>query len=155
MSLTPDEIKRSNAARRAMGYLPPEDEGFFGEMMDGAAYSFCRLFNMQDALRNHQNWERPGSLRIDSWCGRMLGEGWFISGPVAIVLLYFLVFRWGKRLLQRARTRRQLEKIAAGTALEELESGNINKNTWATALIRTKGDETKARAVYLKMRSKE
>ena len=42
MSLTPDEIKRSNAARRAMGYLPPEDEGFFGGIQKGAKRAFVQ-----------------------------------------------------------------------------------------------------------------
>ena len=39
-------------------------------------------------------------------------------------------------------------------ALKELDSGNIDKLTWAKALIAADGDEIKARAEYLKIRKK-
>lgn len=39
-------------------------------------------------------------------------------------------------------------------ALEELESGHLDKLTWANAMIRAKGDENKAKAEYLRIRKK-
>ena len=38
------------------------------------------------------------------------------------------------------------------TAMDELESGNLDKLTWAKALIAADGDEKRARVEYLKLR---
>ena len=53
-----------------------------------------------------------------------------------------------RKAVQALREERQIE------ALSELESGNLDRLSWAQALIAAKGNEEKARGKYLEIRAK-
>ena len=40
-------------------------------------------------------------------------------------------------------------------AMQEIESGQLEKGNWAKALVSTQGDEFRARTAYIKLRVKE
>ena len=42
-----------------------------------------------------------------------------------------------------------------GKAEEEIINGNIDKNLWSLALVKSKGDEDMRKSVYIKLRAKE
>lgn len=42
-----------------------------------------------------------------------------------------------------------------GKAEEEIINGNIDKNLWSLALVKSKGDENMRKSVYIKLRTKQ
>lgn len=42
-----------------------------------------------------------------------------------------------------------------GKAEEEIINGNIDKNLWSLALVKSKGDENMRKSVYIKLRAKQ
>ncbi len=139
---------------QSSGVIKPSDDGFFGEFSDGFCYSFYGLFNSQK-LEVNQQWRAPADMSTMSHIGRTLGEGWFITLPV----LALLVWLAGRKLRRSIKQRRLVHEAVATQldearvkAIEEIESGNLDKLTWANALIKANGNEEKAKSIYLKIR---
>lgn len=145
--------------RRSRGRLPPEDEGFFGEMGKGACTSFFTLLKpfapeySEEVLRSNQQWRSPVNPSPMSMTGRLIGICWPLD-LILIGLAIWYIFRRLKRCramrkaVQALREERQIE------ALSELESGNLDRLSWAQALVAAKGNEEKARGKYLEIRAK-
>ena len=139
-------IRYRQERNREIGLLPPQDEGFFGEMAKGAGHSFYTIFQLD--LHNHRNWERPDHMEWDSAVGRYIGEFWFFSLPILILLLWLSI----RKTIQKHKIYKELKTESRVMALAELQNGNLDKDTWAKALIAAKGDKQAAEAMYLKLR---
>lgn len=57
-----------------------------------------------------------------------------------------------QKQIQAKKEEQQKSDQAILTAMDEFESGNLDKLTWAKALIAADGDEKRARVEYLKLR---
>ena len=145
--------------RRKSGILPPEDEGFFGEMGKGACTSFFTLLKpfapeySEEVLRSNQQWRSPANPSPMSMTGRLIGICWPLD-LLLIVLGAWYIFRrlrCYRSMRVALQVIREEQQIAA---LRELESGNLDKLSWAQALIAAKGNEEKARGKYLEIRAK-
>lgn len=93
--------------------------------------------------------------------GRLLGS-WFGNSivlgctflMVAFASLIGVIVTSSKSKTMQKEISRRIDEQDKIFALSELESGNVDKLTWAKSLIAADGDETKAKAEYLKIRQK-
>lgn len=58
------------------------------------------------------------------------------------------------KIVRHRGNKKVLKQELAVAALEELNSGTADKYIWAQALVAAKGDETVAKAEYIKLRAK-
>lgn len=93
--------------------------------------------------------------------GRLIGywiAGFLLSGAVLLLVIVVCVIGVIRASLKTTKEQKAMRHLADDEskifALQELDSGNIDKLTWAKALIAADGDEIKARAEYLKIRKK-
>lgn len=60
-----------------------------------------------------------------------------------------------KEIMERLINRQNKYISYYGKAEEEIINGNIDKNLWSLALMKSKGDEDMRKSVYIKLRAKE
>lgn len=60
-----------------------------------------------------------------------------------------------KEIMERLLNRQNKYISYYGKAEEEIINGNIDKNLWSLALMKSKGDEDMRKSVYIKLRAKE
>ena len=60
-----------------------------------------------------------------------------------------------KEIMERLIDRQNKYISYYGKAEEEIINGNIDKNLWSLALVKSKGDEDMRKSVYIKLRAKE
>ena len=58
------------------------------------------------------------------------------------------------KIVRRSKGKAILKQELAVVALEELNSGAVDKYVWAQALVIAKGDEIAAKAEYIKLRAR-
>ncbi len=146
------------------GGIAPRDHGFFGEMSNGFCFSFISTIKFvndeyfEDVLKSNQNWRQPENLATFSKVGRFIGDDWFITIPCLCLALLLLTRKSKERVKvinEKCITARNQSDSNKIKALEELESGNLDKLAWAKALEYANGDSNKAKSRYIKIRSKK
>ncbi len=90
---------------------------------------------------------------IGTWLGTaiFIGSGIIVSAIVSGIALGVMKCKEKKYEYMQTKAIYENRKIEA---LDELTSGNIDKLTWAKALIAAEGNEEKAKAKYIEFRSK-
>ena len=141
----------------------------------GLVYFVCQFFYLFKAHR----WWKPFAVCIlgilfagiyqpwgesfnGDWkdFGSGMGEAvghFFFGAPMVCAIGFWLalaatliVFCWRK-----AQARKLLNQRLAVLAVEELKSGRVDKLIWAQAIVAAAGNETRARAEYIKLRAKQ
>ena len=87
---------------------------------------------------------------ISGYLGQFLGCSVVVSFGFWLALLCLIIVK----IICKRKMRHAEKTQLSITALDELESGNIDKATWAQAVIAANGDNVRARAEYIKIRSK-
>ena len=173
---SPEERKKEIESLRSVGELPPINDGFFIETWQGVGYNVLRAGisigstieeisgdtgvreYFEEAMSTRQHWRpdknyTPLSLNPGN-IGRTIGWLFFI---IIACCIFFLIKKTHANL-KKVKEQKAMRHLADDEnkifALQELDSGNIDKLTWAKALIAANGDEIKARAEYLKIRKK-
>jgi len=160
------------------GFLSPKKDDFFTEFGQGFSYSALRIWGNEDKLRQNQhlrpypNYELASLDPVDiaRTIGTGLGYVCAIGVPALILASPFFIIRWKKKRrrkqdaesirsiqnelkqIQEKKEEQQKNEQAILTAMDELETGNLDKLTWAKALIAADGDEKRAKIEYLKLR---
>lgn len=142
---------------RRSGYLPPEEGGFFNELGKGIKYETYSIFSPDELVIN-QDLKPSETLSGAGLAGRTIGQYVFYPALILIfVATYVLVIVWIVKHKKNAELRKaisDLQTTALSEAVEELKTGNTDPAAWGEAVIKAKGNEAKARAIYLKLRSK-
>ena len=153
-------------------YLRDDRNGFLKEYFQSIAYAILRVWGSKELLREKKDWKPYPTYEVVSLdpidiartIGSLLGFILAIGIPISFLVLLFL---WLKELMKKKKTdkinsiqnQKQAEKEAQQAAdqailaaMEELETGNMDKLTWAKAMIAADGDEKRAKIEYLKLR---
>jgi len=88
---------------------------------------------------------------VGAWLGTSLIAGVFFWITIILCILALILCKNRNKQYRKSIIEKERE-CAKIKALEELQNGNTDKQTWANALIAAEGDETKAKAEYLKLR---
>ena len=145
----------------------------FGWLIVGITYFIALLFGLRSYARYNaqflccalgivyggiiQKWEFYGWYFeryplecMGRWLGQFLGCSAVVSCGFWLALLCLIIVK----IICKRKMRRAERTQLSITALDELESGNIDKAAWAQAVIAANGDNVRARAEYMKIRSK-
>ena len=176
--MTPDEREREYDRLERYGFIAPSKDNTFAEFGQGIAYAILSVLRDEDKMRRNQhlrpypNYELASLDPVDiaRTVGSGLGYLLAIGIPVLILVSPILIFRWinNRKRREEAETIRsiqnELKQVQAKkeeqhkndqallSAMNELETGNLDKLTWAKALIAADGDEKRAKIEYLKLR---
>ena len=172
-----ERLRAFKNAERA-GLVRPRKDGILTEFEQGFSYSALRIFGNEDKMRMNQHLKPYSTYELASLdpvdiartIGTGLGYVLAIGIPVLILASPFLIAGWIKKRkrqkdaesirsiqnelkqVQEKKEEQEKNDQALLSAMDELETGNLDKLTWAKALIAADGDEKRAKIEYLKLR---
>jgi len=179
--LSPQSRAQQVELKRKLGLLPPTKDGIiteglqgFGNAVQNIALSAATAVDEitdwdapKQAVRrftqSHQHWnpyEGYTALSLNPVdMARTTGAALGYSMPITLPILAWFMVKRSKQLYRGYVRRRNLQGVVAGTqhqrysqAVEELQSGNLEKSVWGMALAKSAGDEARAKAAYIKLR---
>ncbi|MCF6175873.1 MAG: hypothetical protein L3J71_08905 [Victivallaceae bacterium] len=97
---------------------------------------------------------------IIGFCTSFGGIIVYVSANVGFfVILFLMLEKWTNLPLgssiKDAKIKKQKKDVLSIVAVDELESGKLNKLAWSQAFKKAKGDEQKAKAIYIELREKD
>lgn len=171
-----DITKVANELKMKYGILAPENSGLIGGLWKNTAKSFVSgvrgvgstleasgFDNVGGSLRewgehtlsSNQHWNPGPNEGVDAMIGRFIGSYFYITFPLFFILIYVFLKKYLPRFRDRIKLRKTIRDQKLAEALTELESGNPEKSAWAQAIMEAKGDEAKAKAIYIKIKSRQ
>lgn len=88
---------------------------------------------------------------IGTWFGTSVVYGAFFWLAIVVCIVRIVYCKIKEKNVRNV-TAAQKKNESKIQALTEIETGNVDKLTWANALIAANGDEIKAKAEYIKLR---
>ena len=147
------ELATWNDFLRELGYLTPENEGFWTALGQGIKYTTYSIF-APDELETNQHLRPAPEYDFAGGAGRFIGQWLFYPLVIAAIVACIVLLVKRKQSAPMREAARNIQKTALSEAVEELKNGKADPAAWGEAVIKAKGSEAKARALYLKIRSK-